>query len=77
MEKEPCTNLCGILISSHEVMKLDTFEIDESDGLPAKVHNISPLIFSHAFVNFTKKVPSTECYYGFDHFWQAYKLTKF
>ena len=57
-------------------MKLDTFEIDESDDLPAKVHNISPLTFSHAFVNFTKKVPSTECYYGFEHFWQAYKLTK-
>ena len=25
MEKEPCTKFCGVLISSHEVMKLQVY----------------------------------------------------
>ena len=61
MEKEPC-KLCGVLISSYQVTKLERFQMEENDGLPAKVHNILLLIFSHAFVIFTKKVPSTEFY---------------
>ena len=30
MEKEPCTKFCSVLISSHEVMKLESFESDMS-----------------------------------------------
>ena len=31
MEKEPCTKFCGILISSHEVMKLEGFDSGVGD----------------------------------------------
>ena len=31
LEKEPCTKLCGVLISFHEVMKLQSFEFNVSD----------------------------------------------
>ena len=37
MEKEPCSKFCGILISSHEVMKLQSFESGVSDVIPANV----------------------------------------
>ena len=40
MEKEPCTKFCGILISSHKVMKLQSFESGVSDVTLANVQNI-------------------------------------
>ena len=41
MEKEPCTKFCGVLIrSSHEVMKLQSFESGVIDVIPANVQNI-------------------------------------
>ena len=41
MEKEPCTKLCGVLIhSSHELMKLQSFESDVIDVIPGNVQNI-------------------------------------
>ena len=40
MEKEPCTKFCGILISSHKEMKLQSFESGVSDVTPANVQNI-------------------------------------
>ena len=41
MEKEPCTKFCGVLIhSSHEVMKLQSFESGMIDVIPANVQNI-------------------------------------
>ena len=43
MEKEPCTKFCGVLISSREVMKLQSFESGVSDVITANVQNISPL----------------------------------
>ena len=45
MEKEPCANFCIVLISSHEVMKLKSFESDVSGFIPANVQNISSLVF--------------------------------
>ena len=44
MEKEPCTKFCGILISSHKVMKLQSFESGVSDVTPANVQNISGVL---------------------------------
>ena len=43
MEKEPCTKFCGILISSREVMKLQSLESGLSDVTSTNVQNISPL----------------------------------
>ena len=37
MEKGPCTKFYGVLISSHEVMKLKSFESGVSDVIPANV----------------------------------------
>ena len=45
MEKEPCTNFCGALISSHKVMGLQRFESSMSDIISAYVPNISCLVF--------------------------------
>ena len=44
MEKEPCTKFCGVLISSHEVMKLQSFESTVSDAISANVQYILPLV---------------------------------
>ena len=41
MEKEPCTKFCGVLTSSHEVMKLQSFESSMSDIILANVQHIS------------------------------------
>ena len=48
MEKEPYTNFCDVLISFHEVMKLKSFEFDESDVINANVKT-SPHWFSLHF----------------------------
>ena len=45
MEKEPCANFCGALISSHKVMGLQRFELSMSDIISAYVQNISFLVF--------------------------------
>ena len=45
MEKEPCANFCGALISSHKVMGLQRFESSMSDIISAYVQNISSLVF--------------------------------
>ena len=45
MEKEPCTKFLGVLISFHEIMKLQSSESDVSDIVPANIQNISFLVF--------------------------------
>ena len=45
MEKEPCTKFLGVLISFHEIMKLQSSESGVSDIRPANVKNISILVF--------------------------------
>ena len=55
MEKEPCTKFCGILVSSHEVTKLQSFESPVSDAVPANVQNISSLAFFGYFYWFYEK----------------------
>ena len=37
MEKEPCTKFCGVVISSHEVMKLQSSESGVSDIIPPNI----------------------------------------
>ena len=40
MENKPCTKFCGVLISSHEVMKLQSSESGTSDVIPANVQHL-------------------------------------
>lgn len=47
MEKEPGAKLCSVLISSHEVMNLQSFESGVSDVIPTNMQNI--------FVDFMEK----------------------
>ena len=77
MEKELCTKFCGALISSYEVMKLQSFESGVSEVITANVQNISPLFFLNVFDNFMKKVVFTEFYGRFDHFSRTYEVAKF
>ena len=49
MKRETSTKFCGVLISLHEVMKLQNFEFDVSDAIPADVLDISPF-FNCLFV---------------------------
>ena len=52
MEKEPCTNFCGVLVSFHEVMKLRSFEFAVSNVISENTKKKKP---------FMKKKPFTEC----------------
>ena len=67
IKREPCTNFCGVLISFHEFMKLQSFEFGVTDVIPANVQNISLLVF---LAQFTEKEPITNFYGVFDHFSQ-------
>ena len=55
MVKEPCTKFCRVLIISHEVMKLQSFESGVSDVTPANLQNISALVFFAHFCEFHEK----------------------
>ena len=44
-KKEPCAKFCGVLISSHEVVKLKSSESGASDAILGNVPNISSLVF--------------------------------
>ena len=57
MEKKPCAKFCGVLISFHKVMKLQSFESDVSDVIPVNVQNFSSLFSLHIFVSFMEKEP--------------------
>ena len=50
MEKEAFAKFRGVLISSHEVMKLKSFESGVSDVITANAQNISPLVFFLIFL---------------------------
>ena len=45
LEKEPCRKFCGVLINSHEIMELQSFEFGVSDVILSNVQNISSLFF--------------------------------
>ena len=45
MENKPCTKFYGVLISSHEVIKLQIFDSGINDVILANVQNISSLVF--------------------------------
>ena len=57
MEKDPCTKFCAILISSHKVMKVQSFEPGVSDVTSANVQKISSLDFFAILVSFMEKKP--------------------
>ena len=40
---------CGVLISFHEVMKLQNFEFDVRDAIPSDAQNIPALVFFACF----------------------------
>ena len=44
MEEKTCAKFGGVLITFHEVVKLQSFEFGVSDVIPANVQNISPLV---------------------------------
>ena len=48
-KKNPVQSFVVFLISSHEVMKLKSFESGVSDVLPANAQNILSLVFSTYF----------------------------
>ena len=77
MEKEPCTKFCGVLISSHEVLKLQNFESGGIDVIPANIQNISSLVFFAYFFKFYGKTAFTQFYGDFDHFSITYEAAKF
>ena len=55
MVKEPCTKFCGVLICSHKVMKLQSFQFGVGDIIIANVQNISLLVFFACFLKFYGK----------------------
>ena len=55
MKKEPCTKFCGALISSHEIIKLQSFESGVSDVIPTNMQNISSMVFFAFFFKFHGK----------------------
>ena len=50
MEKEPATWFYDVLIIFHEVMEIQSFELDFSDIIHTNVHNLSYLIFYCIFL---------------------------
>ena len=75
MEKEPCTKFCVVLISSQEVMKLQSFKSSMSDSRMYKT--LYPWFCLHVFVNFMEKEPFTQFYGHFDLSHELMKLRSF
>ena len=63
-------------VSFYEVMKLQSFQFEVCDVIPASVENILPLLFFFV-VDFMKKEPKTKFYGVFEHFSQTHEITKF
>ena len=57
-------------------MKLQSFQFEVCDDIPANVENILPLLFFFV-VDFMKKEPKTKFYGVFEHFSQTHEITKF
>ena len=68
MEKNLVQSFCGALISSHEVIKLQSFESGASDVIPANVQIFHPWFSLHIFLNFMEKELFTQFYGCFDRF---------
>ena len=49
MEKEPCTEFCGVLIRFQDVIKLQSFEFSESVTLYPRMHKTFQPWFSFHF----------------------------
>ena len=81
MEKDPCTKFCGVLINCHEVVKLQSFETDLCDGIPANVQNISLWFSLYSFLNFMErelsKTFSVFFFFFFNYFSRADEVLKF
>ena len=69
MEKDPSTKFCGFLISSREVIKLQSFEscLSASDIYQRTCKTFYLYFSLHIVVNFMKKEPFTHFYGRFDH----------
>ena len=55
MDKAPCTKFCVVLISPHEVTRLQSFEFGMSDVIPTNYKIFHPWFSLHIFVNFMEK----------------------
>ena len=60
MGKEPCTKYCDVLISSHEVMKLQSFERSIMTSFPRMWKTFHPWFSLHVVVNFKEKETFTQ-----------------
>ena len=56
-EKEPCTKFCGVLISCHEVMKLQSSESGVRTSYRRMFKTFHSWFSLHIFVKFTEKEP--------------------
>ena len=77
MEKDPCTNFCGVLVRFHEVIKLQSSEFSVSDVIPTNVQSMSPLVFFAFFTSFQEKKRPIKFHGVFDHFSQTNEVEKF
>ena len=55
MEKDPCKKFCGVLISSHKVMKLQSFESGLNDVIPQMYKTFHPWFSFHIFLILWRK----------------------
>ena len=55
MEKEPCKKFCSVLIRFHEAKKLQSFEFNVSDVIPANLQNMLTQASFAFFVSFVEK----------------------
>ena len=76
MEKESCPKLFHVLISFHEVSKLQSFEFHIMSY--RRMHKAVYLWFSlHIFLNFMEKELFRKFYGVFDHLSRTYEATRF
>ena len=67
----------GVLISFHEVMKLQSVKVNISDVYPQMCKTFHLWFLLLVFVNFMEKEPSTEFCGVFYHFSRTYEVTNF
>ena len=71
---------CGVLISFHEVTKLQSYKVLNFLEVTSYLQNVqysSPLTFLDIFVSFMEKEPAAKFCRLFDHFSRIYEVRKF
>ena len=77
MVKESCTKFSGVLVSLHEAIELQSFQLHVSDVIPLNAQKISPpVFFAYIIFTFMEIKPPITFYGVFDHFSRTYKVVK-